>query len=214
MAEQTITADAAEASLPKLVEELKISPRQIMAVARLLAEGNTIPFIARYRKEVHGNLGEVQIGKIQERLNYHRELDDRLLHLFTEKQPDRLILVSPLHKPVKCRKIEVQLSKIGWAELPHLQLDCDERAQSAMVEKEVYEELLVFKHKPLLTSHETEVVTAQCLYCLFDICNKRLGQNALIHVLVGAGIDIVEVDEFKQIFVTERADGACRLCHR
>lgn len=77
MAEQTITADAAEASLPKLVEELKISPRQIMAVARLLAEGNTIPFIARYRKEVHGNLDEVQIGKIQERLNYHRELDDR-----------------------------------------------------------------------------------------------------------------------------------------
>ena len=78
MAEETaLQQDAAEASLPKLVEELKISPRQIMAVARLLAEGNTIPFIARYRKEAHGNLDEVQIGKIQERLNYHRELDER-----------------------------------------------------------------------------------------------------------------------------------------
>ncbi len=64
-------------SISLLVEELKISPRQIIAVARLLAEGNTIPFIARYRKEVHGNLDEVQIGKIQERLAYHRELEDR-----------------------------------------------------------------------------------------------------------------------------------------
>ncbi len=71
------TNEAEMASLPKLVEELGVSPRQIAAVARLLAEGNTIPFIARYRKEAHGNLDEVQIGKIQERLAYHRELDER-----------------------------------------------------------------------------------------------------------------------------------------
>ncbi len=71
------TQEAEMASLPKLVQELGISPRQIAAVARLLAEGNTIPFIARYRKEAHGNLDEVQIGKIQERLAYHRELDER-----------------------------------------------------------------------------------------------------------------------------------------
>ena len=64
-------------SLLRLVEELSITPRQIMAVAKLLSEGNTIPFIARYRKEVHGDLDEVQISKIQERLNYHRELEDR-----------------------------------------------------------------------------------------------------------------------------------------
>ena len=64
-------------AIPKLVEELSITPRQISAVARLLAEGNTIPFIARYRKEVHGNLDEVQISKIQERLTYYRELEER-----------------------------------------------------------------------------------------------------------------------------------------
>ena len=46
-------------------------------MAKLLAEGNTIPFIARYRKEVHGNLDEVQISKIQERLGYYRELEER-----------------------------------------------------------------------------------------------------------------------------------------
>jgi len=64
-------------AIPKLVEELSITPRQISAVARLLSEGNTIPFIARYRKEVHGNLDEVQISKIQERLNYYKELEER-----------------------------------------------------------------------------------------------------------------------------------------
>lgn len=64
-------------ALPRLVEELSITPRQIMAVAHLLGEGNTIPFIARYRKEAHGNLDEVQISKIQERVNYYRELEER-----------------------------------------------------------------------------------------------------------------------------------------
>lgn len=57
--------------------ELNISPRQVAAVARLLEEGCTVPFIARYRKEAHGNLDEVQIGAIQERLAYHRELEAR-----------------------------------------------------------------------------------------------------------------------------------------
>ena len=77
MSENSDRQDAGIESLPKLVEELAITPRQIVAVARLLADGNTVPFIARYRKEVHGNLDEVQITKIQERLTYYRELEDR-----------------------------------------------------------------------------------------------------------------------------------------
>ncbi|MBO7686201.1 MAG: RNA-binding transcriptional accessory protein [Kiritimatiellae bacterium] len=63
--------------LPRLSAELNISAGQVAAVAKLLKEGNTIPFIARYRKEVHGNLDEVQISKIQERLTYYAELEDR-----------------------------------------------------------------------------------------------------------------------------------------
>jgi len=60
-----------------VVNELGISQRQVKAVADLLSEGNTIPFIARYRKEVHGNLDEVQILSINDRLNYYKELEDR-----------------------------------------------------------------------------------------------------------------------------------------
>ena len=67
----------AQKVLPRLSAELGIPGGQIAAVAKLLGEGNTIPVIARYRKEVHGNLDEVQISKIQERLGYYAELEDR-----------------------------------------------------------------------------------------------------------------------------------------
>ena len=56
---------------------LNLSPRQVAAVIRLFEEGCTIPFIARYRKEAHGNLDEVQIAAIQEELTTHRELEAR-----------------------------------------------------------------------------------------------------------------------------------------
>lgn len=57
--------------------EIGVGARQISAVEKLLADGCTVPFIARYRKEAHGNLDEVQIGKIKERLEYYNELEDR-----------------------------------------------------------------------------------------------------------------------------------------
>ena len=77
MPEAESNQDVEIEALPRLVEELSITPRQIAAVARLLAEGNTVPFIARYRKEAHGNLDEVQILNIQERLSYYKELNER-----------------------------------------------------------------------------------------------------------------------------------------
>ncbi|MCQ2388287.1 MAG: RNA-binding transcriptional accessory protein [Kiritimatiellae bacterium] len=60
-----------------IVAETGVPAPQVAAVVELFAEGNTVPFIARYRKERHGNLDEVQILKIQERLAYHNELEDR-----------------------------------------------------------------------------------------------------------------------------------------
>jgi uncharacterized protein len=65
------------AVLARLTGEVGAAANQVTAVVKLLADGNTVPFIARYRKEVHGNLDEVVIGKIQERLQYYNELEDR-----------------------------------------------------------------------------------------------------------------------------------------
>lgn len=61
----------------QIASELALPLPSIEAVARLLKEGNTVPFIARYRKEATGNLDEVQIRTIQERLNYLQELEER-----------------------------------------------------------------------------------------------------------------------------------------
>lgn len=63
--------------LERMVGEVGANVRQITAVEKLLADGSTIPFIARYRKEAHGNLDEVVIGKIKERLEYYTELEAR-----------------------------------------------------------------------------------------------------------------------------------------
>lgn len=60
-----------------IAEELGIGKWQCEAVIRLIDEGNTIPFIARYRKEAHGALNDEQLRELDERLRYLRALEDR-----------------------------------------------------------------------------------------------------------------------------------------
>lgn len=57
--------------------ELAVKPEQVLAAITLLDEGSTVPFIARYRKEVTGGLDDTQLRTLDTRLNYLRELDDR-----------------------------------------------------------------------------------------------------------------------------------------
>jgi uncharacterized protein len=66
-----------EAHIPKIAEELGFTPKQVQATADLLSEGATVPFIARYRKEVTGSLDEVAITTVRDRLNQLMELDKR-----------------------------------------------------------------------------------------------------------------------------------------
>jgi len=66
-----------EAHITKIAGEFKIQPRQVAAAARLFAEGATVPFIARYRKEATGSLDEVVVTGIRERLLGLAELDQR-----------------------------------------------------------------------------------------------------------------------------------------
>jgi uncharacterized protein len=61
----------------KISQDLSISFKQVASVLGLLQEGNTIPFIARYRKEATGSLDEVQIRDIKEKCDYIKELEDR-----------------------------------------------------------------------------------------------------------------------------------------
>src|SRR5689334_19292355 len=63
--------------LQHISNELNVPLRSLVAVIELLDDGGTVPFIARYRKEVTGNLDEVQIRSIEERVTYFRELVSR-----------------------------------------------------------------------------------------------------------------------------------------
>jgi uncharacterized protein len=61
----------------RLAEELAVEEVRVAAAVRLLDEGATVPFIARYRKEATGSLDDGQLRTLEERLQYLRELDAR-----------------------------------------------------------------------------------------------------------------------------------------
>jgi uncharacterized protein len=61
----------------RIAAELGVLPQQVAAAVALLDEGSTVPFIARYRKEVTGSLDDTQLRHLEERLRYLRELDER-----------------------------------------------------------------------------------------------------------------------------------------
>ena len=63
--------------LQRISKEVGASPARVESTLKLLEEGATVPFIARYRKEVTGNLDEVKIRDIDEKRQYYKELDER-----------------------------------------------------------------------------------------------------------------------------------------
>ncbi|MDF2086095.1 Tex family protein [Bacillus pseudomycoides] len=80
--------DNRQALMKMLVKELGFTEKQVRHVIQLTEEGNTVPFIARYRKEWTGSLDEVQIRAILERWQYMMQLEDRkeeVLRLINEK---------------------------------------------------------------------------------------------------------------------------------
>lgn len=60
-----------------IAQELNVRPEQVNAAVTLIDDGNTVPFIARYRKEVTGGLDDTQLRTLDSRLSYLRELDER-----------------------------------------------------------------------------------------------------------------------------------------
>ena len=61
----------------RLAEEFKIKPAYAENIVKLIDDGNTIPFIARYRKEMHGNLDDQILREFADRLTYLRNLEKR-----------------------------------------------------------------------------------------------------------------------------------------
>ena len=103
----------------KIAEELEVKPAQVEAAIQLIDEGCTIPFIARYRKEVTGSLNDEQLRNLDERLRYLRNLEDRKEQVIASieeqgKLTDELreqiitaqtmVLVEDLYRPYKQKR--------------------------------------------------------------------------------------------------------------
>ena len=63
--------------IAKLSEELKFSEEHVTRAVEMLDEGNTVPFIARYRKEVTGSMDDETLRTLEDRIRYLRNLDTR-----------------------------------------------------------------------------------------------------------------------------------------
>ncbi len=100
-----------ESHLSQVASELKIQPRQVIATAKLIAEGATVPFIARYRKEVTGTLDEVAITAIRDRMIQLVELDARRESILKSLQ-ERNLLTDALKKSITEAKTVTALEDI------------------------------------------------------------------------------------------------------
>lgn len=115
----TTTVDYKMELFSKISAEMKLKTKQVENVIKLISEGNTVPFIARYRKEMTGSLDEVQIKDIIERWTYLENLHNRkqeVLRLIEEQgkltpelktsieKADKLQVVEDLYRPYKQKR--------------------------------------------------------------------------------------------------------------
>jgi len=92
-----------------IAKELGVKPGQVESAVTLLDEGNTVPFIARYRKEVTGELQDEQLRTIEERIKYLRNLETRrqeIINAITEQEKMTDELMASLMKAVKLQELE------------------------------------------------------------------------------------------------------------
>lgn len=92
-----------------IAKELGVKPGQVESAVTLLDEGNTVPFIARYRKEVTDELQDEQLRTIEERIKYLRNLEARrqeIINAITEQEKMTDELMASLMKAVKLQELE------------------------------------------------------------------------------------------------------------
>jgi uncharacterized protein len=92
----------------RIARELDVQPRQIEAAVRLLDEGATVPFIARYRKEATAGLDDTQLRRLSERLLYLRELEDRRQAILRSVE-EQGKLSAPLRAAIEAAQTKVEL---------------------------------------------------------------------------------------------------------
>jgi len=180
-----------EALIHLIASELKFSTKQVNAVISLFEEGNTVPFIARYRKELTGALDEVQIRDVLERWHYLQQLEQRkeeVIRLINEQGKLTEELKQAIEKAAKLQQVE-DLYR------PYKQ----KRRTKATIAKEkglepLAEWLLSFPMAPLPKEKANEFIDAEkgvetdeeALQGAKDIIAERISDDAAIRQWVRA----------------------------
>ena len=95
--------------IAQIAQEISVRPQQVEAAVQLLDEGATVPFIARYRKEVTGGLDDIQLRELEVRLSYLRELRDRkeaVVKLIDEQGKLTPALIAAIHNATTKQEVE------------------------------------------------------------------------------------------------------------
>ena len=123
--------------IQKIKEELQVEKWQVEAAVKLIDEGNTIPFISRYRKEITGSLNDEVLRNLHERLTYLRNLEEKKEQVLgsieeqgklTEELKEKilaaetLVVVEDLYRPYRPKRItKASVAKDHSSFLPRMQ---------------------------------------------------------------------------------------------
>ena len=180
-----------DAHIAKITLELGLQTQQVRATADLLAEGGTVPFISRYRKEATGSLDEVAITAIRDRLEQLAELDARREAILQSLQ-ERDLLTDDLREQVEAAETMTKLEDIYLPYRP-------KRRTRATIAREKGLE-------PLATLVFAQEAGTDPLVAAADYVNAEKQVNSVEEALAGARDIIAEwVNEDQQARETMRA---------
>jgi uncharacterized protein len=159
----------------RIAAELKVRVEQVVATVGLIAEGATIPFIARYRKEVTGGLDDTQLRTLDERLRYLTELEDRrgtILKSITEQGK----LDADLERKIRLADTKVDLEDLYAPYKP-------KRRTKAMIAREAGLEPLA---DTLLSdpSNDPESVAARFVSADKGVADAKAALDGARHILI------------------------------
>jgi uncharacterized protein len=139
--------------IPFIANELDLSEIHVASTVKLLQEGNTVPFIARYRKEATGNFDETHIRNIQERLSYLLELEERKQTILTSIESQGK-LDGTLRKKIENCMVKNELEDL------YLPFKPKRRTKAAIAREKGLEPLaLLILQQPMTGSPEKEAAT-------------------------------------------------------
>ncbi|MDA3903334.1 MAG: Tex family protein [Desulfuromusa sp.] len=169
-----------------LIEETGLQKSQIAQTVGLLEEGATVPFIARYRKEVTGELDEVQIRQLQERLTYFKELDERRQTVLKSIEEQGKMTAELLAKIISCR----QKNELEDLYLPYKP---KRRTKATIAKERGLEPLAELLLQAVNSSVGIEALAAPFINPEHEVINVETALQGAGHILAERFADVAEI---------------------